>query len=130
MLDTNVLVAAILPRGLCQSLFDRFIESETLVIVSSDEMLAEFQRVMAEKTRGPSAEISRVADVVRRRGLIVRPTAIETAECRDPDDLIVLGTAVAAEAASVVTGDADLLVLKNFRGILVESPRAFYDRVL
>lgn len=130
MLDTNVLVAAILARGLCQALFDRFIESETLVIVSSDEMLAEFERVMAEKTRGPSAEISRVVDVVRRRGLIVRPATIEIAECRDPDDLIVLGTAVAAEAGAVVTGDADLLVVKNFRGILVESPRAFYDRVL
>jgi predicted nucleic acid-binding protein len=38
---------------------------------------------------------------------------------------VILGTAVSARAACIVTGDADLLVLGEFRGVAIVSPRAF-----
>jgi putative PIN family toxin of toxin-antitoxin system len=48
-----------------------------------------------------------------------------TGICRDVDDDNVLACALAAKADYLVTGDADLLVLKNFRGIKIISPRDF-----
>lgn len=41
------------------------------------------------------------------------------------DDDNVLACALAAKAAYLVTGDADLLALKNFRGVKIISPRDF-----
>ena len=39
------------------------------------------------------------------------------ASLRDPDDVHVLACAVASVADAIVTGDHDLLVLKQFEGI-------------
>jgi predicted nucleic acid-binding protein len=47
--------------------------------------------------------------------------------CRDPDDDEVLATAVCAGADIILTGDADLLVLKSFQGIDILSPRQFVE---
>ena len=43
--------------------------------------------------------------------------------------VLALGTALAADAECLVTGDKDLLSLKRYQDVLVLSPRAFYDRL-
>ena len=60
---------------------------------------------------------------------MVRPAKVPAGACRDRTDLAVLGTALAAEADCLVTGDRDLLELKTFQGIPILSPRAFHDRL-
>lgn len=52
---------------------------------------------------------------------------LEKAVCRDPDDDLVLATAVAADANLIVTGDDDLLVLGAYEGIAVVSPRRLLE---
>jgi predicted nucleic acid-binding protein len=49
--------------------------------------------------------------------------------CRDSDDDLVLATAVAAGAELIVTGDDDLLVLKEYEGVAIVSPRQFLERL-
>jgi putative PIN family toxin of toxin-antitoxin system len=66
-----------------------------------------------------------MADLVRRVARVVRPLNVPRSACRDPDDVVILGTAVKARAACIVTGDADLLVLGEFRGIAIVTPRTF-----
>ena len=41
---------------------------------------------------------------------------------RDPDDDSVIAAAVAAQAAWIVTGDQDLLVLGSYEGIAIITP--------
>jgi putative PIN family toxin of toxin-antitoxin system len=48
---------------------------------------------------------------------------------RDPDDDMVLETAVAGRADCIVTGDQDLLVLDPFRGIRILTPAAFLEAI-
>ena len=60
------------------------------------------------------------------RALWVEPTE-EVHVCRDPTDDKFLTLAVSAEASCIVSGDADLLVLHPFRGILILTPSAFLD---
>ena len=45
--------------------------------------------------------------------------------CRDPKDDRILELAVNGNAAYIVTGDADLLVLNPFRGIEILRPADF-----
>jgi predicted nucleic acid-binding protein len=48
-------------------------------------------------------------------------------ECRDPDDLAVLGTCTSGNAEYLVTGDKDLLTFEQFEGTRILTPRAFYE---
>lgn len=66
-----------------------------------------------------------MATLVRRIARVVRPVDLPSSACRDPDDVAILGTAAKARAACIVTGDADLLVLGELRGIAIVTPRAF-----
>jgi putative PIN family toxin of toxin-antitoxin system len=54
-----------------------------------------------------------------RLGEIVVPASFPVPVSRDPDDDLVLATALAAEASLIVSGDRDLLVLGTFRDIRI-----------
>jgi len=45
--------------------------------------------------------------------------------CRDPEDDAILACALEAEVDYLVTGDADLLELKTFKGLRIITPRDF-----
>jgi predicted nucleic acid-binding protein len=47
--------------------------------------------------------------------------------CRDPGDLVVLGTAKAANARYLISGGRDLLALESCEGISIVNPRQFWD---
>jgi putative PIN family toxin of toxin-antitoxin system len=47
--------------------------------------------------------------------------------CRDPADEIYLAAAVAAGAGFLVTGDDDLLALREHGGVAVVAPRRFLE---
>lgn len=50
--------------------------------------------------------------------------------CRDPDDDKFINCAIDAKAIYIVSGDNDLLELKNFAGIEIVTAREFYDRYI
>ncbi|MEX2044550.1 MAG: putative toxin-antitoxin system toxin component, PIN family [Opitutus sp.] len=60
---------------------------------------------------------------------MVKPIPLLVPACRDPDDDLVLATAIAAKARVVVTGDDDLLTLKNHAGIAILYPRQFLEHI-
>lgn len=45
--------------------------------------------------------------------------------CRDPKDDMILECAINAKAGIIVTGDKDLLVLKEYQGVHILSPREY-----
>ncbi len=55
----------------------------------------------------------------------VKPTEKIDIIKNDPDDNIHLEAAVAGDAAYIVTGDSDLLELKEFRGIRIVTAKEF-----
>jgi putative PIN family toxin of toxin-antitoxin system len=52
-------------------------------------------------------------------------TSVTVPELRDPKDLIILGTAIAAAADYIITGDRNLLILTEFSGIPILTPQTF-----
>ena len=57
----------------------------------------------------------------------MKPKPLPKPVCRVVDDDEVLATALAAKAEIILTGDNDLLVLREFRGIKILSSRQFVE---
>jgi len=123
VLDTNVLVAAFIARGVCSEVFERVIGDHELIL--SAHILNEFERVMRDKLGFDSTRVARAVALLRRVGRIVEPESLPKPICRDQNDDAVLALALSSDAACLVTGDDDLLVLKAIEGIPIISPRAF-----
>ncbi|MGH7230968.1 MAG: PIN domain-containing protein [Nitrospiraceae bacterium] len=58
---------------------------------------------------------------------VVSPTPLDVPACRDSDDDIILGTALAGVCRCIVTGDKDLLLLERYHGVDIISPNAFWQ---
>jgi putative PIN family toxin of toxin-antitoxin system len=74
-------------------------------------------RLIAPAARARVLELMALAELV--------PIAERIAACRDPKDDKFLELAVNGRADVIVSGDADLLVLNPFRGILIVPPATF-----
>jgi putative PIN family toxin of toxin-antitoxin system len=123
VLDTNVLVAAFVARGICTDVFERVIADHELVL--SPYILDEFERVMTAKLGFDEIRVERASALFRRVGRIVTPEPLEEPVCCDGDDDAVLALARSSGTTCLVTGDDDLLILKSFEQIPIISPREF-----
>lgn len=126
VLDTNVVVAALVAKGLCHEVVVHAIRSQA--IASSALLFQELEDTLARKFVITSAVAAFLA-ALRTLVTLVEPAPLPQPICRDPDDDGVLGTAVAAKADAIVTGDQDLLMLGEYEGIAILSPRAFLERL-
>jgi len=125
VLDTNVLIAAFIARGVCSDLFAHCIARHQLV--ASDFILAELREHLAGKFKFAAEEVDEVIAFLRSTAEVFTPAGLEVPVCRDADDDMVLATAVAGSAKWIVTGDQDLLVLREFRGIRIIRPADFAE---
>jgi uncharacterized protein len=127
VLDTSVLFAAFrLDSGFCTDLFRQCVLRYDIVI--SEHILDELQRHLIGKSKLPSSKTSEIIKSLRSFAVVVVPAPLQNDACRDPDDIPILGTAVAGSAQILVTGDKDLLVLNPFRSIAILGPREFHNR--
>ena len=127
VLDTNVLVAAYIARsGGCAALYEHIASAHTSV--SSEPLLEEFRDklVQVPLLSYPAALANIAIDVVRKRVELVAATPLVQPVCRDPDDDVVLATALIGRCACIITMDKDLLTLQSFSGIAILHPRDFW----
>ena len=125
VLDTNVLLSAFAARGLCEAVFEVCLASHQIVL--SEHILKELRRHLTGKIKLTTKRADAIVSFLQKYTDIVKPTKVSTDACRDRNDLPVLGTALAAGADCLVTGDRDLLDLGQFHSIPILSPRAFHD---
>jgi putative PIN family toxin of toxin-antitoxin system len=123
VLDTNVLIAAFIARGVCTDVFERVIDEHELLL--SPFILEELERVMVRKLELDRDRVKRAVALLRRKGQVVDPAPLDSPVCRDPYDDHVLALARDGRAQVVVTGDDDLLVLDSFESVSIISPREF-----
>lgn len=127
VLDTNVLFAGAATRGLCEALVGVCLQAHTIVL--SEHILAELREHLTAKLKMPADQARAYEQLLREEAEVVEPVTPPGVACPDPDDVPVLGTAVAGRADALVTGDAALLALKKVAGIPILSPREFYERL-
>ena len=127
VLDTNVLLAGIATHGICEGLVTLAFRDHTVVL--SEHILSEVAEHYVGKFKATAEQASLVVDTFRRNSEVVVPAPVASDVLADADDLPVLGTAFAGQADCLVTGDKELQGLGNYRGIPIQSPREFYERV-
>jgi uncharacterized protein len=125
VLDTNVLIAAFIARGVCADLLEHCVLNHEVVL--SEHILDELQRHLLGKFKYTADEASQVLGLLRSHVTLVTPVPLEQPVCRDPDDDLVLATAVAGNAACLVTGDKDLLVLQSYKNLEILAPSQFAE---
>ena len=95
----------------------------------SEYILSEVDRVLAGKIGADAEERRRTRrwlEGVCRVEPDPEPNPKKDPVCRDPKDIPILRFALAVHADLLVTGDQDLLGLKEVRGILIVTPGQFW----
>ena len=125
VLDTNVLVSALLFSGEIGNVVSSWKARKFLPVFSHDTF-DEFRRVLAyPKFSLTPHEI----DALLQNEVLPFCEVVDIEDeiigvCRDRSDDKFLSCAVAAKADYIVSGDKDLLVLGNFRNILIITAAA------
>jgi putative PIN family toxin of toxin-antitoxin system len=125
ILDSNVFIAAVASRGLCEAILELCLERHRLI--AGEGILDEVDDKLRTKLKVPSRVVAEYVKFLRENGDLVRPKKLDPKTCRDPNDLIVLGLISPGAAQAIVTGDKDLLVMGTFNGASIMTPRAFWE---
>lgn len=130
VLDTNVVMSALFFGGIPGRVLDAF-RTGLIELAYSPAILEEYARVggMLSERFG-DLNLGSILAVIAAAGTLVDAPPIAEPVSRDPDDDKFLACARAAGASVIVSGDHDLLALREWNGISVLSPREFADRHL
>jgi uncharacterized protein len=121
VLDTNVLVSAVIAKGLPRRLLDAARAGE-FELCTSEVLLAELLTVLSRDkfaARLAQAELTPQSLLEELRGiaLVVSPAHVPRVVPTDADDDHVIAAAVAAQADWIASGDRrDLLSMGSFEG--------------
>lgn len=131
VLDTNVLLSALIFHSGAVSWLRTAWQSEIIVPLTSRATITEFIRVLSYPkfclTGGEREDL--LADYLPWCETVIVANPIEIPDCRDPFDRRFLELALAASAEALITGDKDLLVLAKTFAVPILTPAAFKARV-
>lgn len=133
VVDTNILIRAVIkPLGTVGPVVVRLRAGEYKLIYSRkllDELIAKLALPrIRQKYDVDDETVEDILALIALRGEMVEPIR-KVKVCRDPKDDMVIEAALAGEAQYIVTGDEDLLTLKEFESIEFLTPKSFLDEL-
>ena len=134
VLDTNVVLSALLWRGTPYRLFDAARQREQIDLFTSAALVEELAEVLFRPA--PAKRLAALGhtawqvlvDYVDATDLVT-PLAVPLVITDDPDDDQVIAAAVAAEADLIVSGDRHLLKIGTHRTIRIVTPADALTRI-
>jgi putative PIN family toxin of toxin-antitoxin system len=131
VIDTNVLVSGLLADEGAPGMIREAFRKAAFTWCISPALMEEYQDVLSRaKFRRAFEEHARVSPVdflsdLGRAAEMVEGVVLLPVVPDDPDDDIIVATAVAAEADYVVSGDQHLLKLGVYKDIRIVTPKEF-----
>ena len=126
VVDTNVLVSAFLWKGTPGRLIELAGEKECRLFTSRvliDELAEVLQsKKLAKQVQATGFTVAQMLRNYQKLATTVTARRLAQQVSRDADDDAVLACALAAQADLIVSGDDDLLVLKQFQEIRIVTP--------
>jgi putative PIN family toxin of toxin-antitoxin system len=121
VVDTNVLASALIRRQGVAGQVLQHLRDGRFTIIYSVPLLVELVEVLSrpqiqQKYNILSDDITALINLIRLRGELVSPNR-QIDACRDPEDNRILEAAVECNADAIVSGDADLLDMREFEAI-------------
>ncbi len=134
VLDTNVLISGLMLPESVPGRIVRAWRGASFTLVLSEAMLEEIGRVLrypkiTKRLRSigmPEDEVEQLLALLRFQAELVDISETKTHVPADADDEKILATLIAANADYLVSGDADLLALRESYPIL--TPQEFWQR--
>jgi predicted nucleic acid-binding protein len=108
VLDSNVIIAAFVTRGLCHALFEYCLETHKVIVC--EEILGEVRAALLGKIKVPEEVVGQIDSYLRSSAELVR------------------GAAVSSGAAYLITGYGELVMLRKVEDPSIVSPRTFWRR--
>ena len=136
VLDTSVFVSSLLNKqGVPAQVIDAW-RAHLFQLVTSPAIVEEIRLTMASsrmrrRYHVPDEDIEQLLELLNRRAIVVDGVAdVSDASLRDPNDEIILACVADSRADALVASDKDLLVLVEYRGAPIVTPRQFIERYL
>jgi len=120
VLDTNVLISALIKIGKPRKLFYEIVKGKAQLILSM-EILDEFARTLGDPEIRKYVEEEDAVKFLRVVGSVAKIVKMKSRfkVVEDPNDDVILRTAYDGKAGYIVSGDEHLLSLKEFREIKI-----------
>jgi len=124
--DTNVLASAFGTRGLCADVLRLILREHELV--TGEVVLEELRGVSRRKFGVPAKAVTEIESFLRGYQVQRKPHELPGLKLGDRNDLMVIGSALKAEAEILVTGDREMLELdEKPEALQIVSPREFWN---
>jgi putative PIN family toxin of toxin-antitoxin system len=127
LLDTNVLASGLATRGLCAEIIEAIINEHQLL--TCEPVLNELRLILPRKFHLPAQVVSGFLGLLDSEGEVVSPTTLRDMNFEDPEDIPILACAVGGRTDVLVTGDKALQELGEIEGVVILSPRRFWQRL-
>ncbi len=128
VLDTNVAISALLFTGIASEIVPLW-QKGAITVLLSREILEEYFRVLAY----PKFQLSEgeIKGLIEEELLpfvqIIKPGTRIRIVKRDPSDNKFLECAVAGKADVLISGDKELLAIRHYRQVRVQTPSRFLE---
>ena len=126
VVDTNVFISGVFFGGKPQRVLEKIVDGEVCGLCSV-EILNEYREIvnrMVEK-KGGTLDPGFLNPFYSKLQFIAVSTVVK--ECRDPDDDKFLACALDGAAYYVVSGDSDLLSMREYKGIKIVTVNEFLE---
>ncbi len=136
VLDANIYASAFInPMGPPGRIFQKFLENGAFTLITSSPIQEEVRRCLRyPKVRklilSSDQEIEEMLQFLELDSEIVKDVEYKNIFISDPNDKIYLQAALVGKASFIVSGDQDLLKLKEWETIKIIKPRVFLDLLL
>lgn len=124
-LDTNILISALGWKGKPRVIFEKCLHGE-LELVTSPNQIEELKRVMDyPKFNFTEEQKARFISIILGIAVMVEiPGKVKVVE-EDPDDDVMVETAIVGNADYLISGDPHLLKLKEFAKVKIVTASEF-----
>ena len=125
VLDTNIYISSFFWNGNPRKVFDRIINGVDELFIT-DDILNEIRNVMSrEKYSINRNELDDYINIIEQFSQKIFHDNILEKISRDKDDDKILKCGLESKADFIITGDKDLLVLKEYKNIRIFNPREY-----
>ena len=125
--DTNIFISAfVIPGSLAEKAILRIIEEEDSLLISRD-IIDEVLSVLSLKFGRDREELSHVAVTLSELAELIKP-ARRIKILKDEPDNRILECAVHGEADLLVTGDKEILQLREYKGVKIIILKQYLER--
>lgn len=128
VIDTNVLISGVFFSGPPFQILKAWRDNQISIVISP-EILYEYESVL--KIIGkkfPNIDVNSFLNLLKMNTVLISVPKRRSAISADKDDDKFIYCAIAGKVKIIISGDKHLKDVSGYKGIIVESPRAFCDK--